>query len=184
MKLNATIFGSSAPQDGSQEYREAQQLGELLTRKGFRVKNGGYYGTMEACSKGALEGGQKALGVPFEGFDPKLPNVYAEIQKVRTLFERLELLITGSDMIVTLPGGLGTLSEIATTWMMLQTGLFKPKPIICCIGHTWQALMRAIVQNMEVTSADVNLLKFFESIDQFRKEIDNVMRQIEERGAI
>lgn len=184
MKLNATIFGSSAPQDGSQEYREAQQLGELLTRKGFRVKNGGYYGTMEACSKGALEAGQKALGVPFEGFDPKPPNVYAEIQKVRTLFERLDLLITGTDLIVTLPGGLGTLSEIATTWMMLQTGLFKPKPIVCCIGPTWQVLMRAIVQNMEVTSADVDLLKFFASIDQFRKEIDNVMRQIEERGTV
>ncbi|EKD64399.1 MAG: hypothetical protein ACD_51C00006G0002 [uncultured bacterium] len=181
MKLHATIFGSSAPQAGSREYQEAQQLGELLTRKGFRVKNGGYYGTMEACSRGALEGGGKALGIPFAGFDPKAPNVYAEIQKVRTLFERLDLLITGSDLIVTLPGGLGTLSEIATTWMMLQTGLFKPKPIVCCVGSTWKALMRAITQNMEVTPADVDLLKFFASIDQFREQIDNVMRQIEER---
>lgn len=182
MKLNATIFGSSAPQDGSQEYREAQNLGELLTKKGFRVKNGGYYGTMEACSKGALEVGQKALGVPFAGFDPKAPNVYVEIKKVRTLFERLDLLITGSDLIVTLPGGLGTLSEIATTWMMLQTGLFKPKPIVCCVGPTWKTLMSAITRNMEVTLADVDLLKFFESIDQFREEVDNIMRQIEERA--
>lgn len=181
MKLNATIFGSSAPKDNSQEYQEARQLGELLTRKGFKVKNGGYYGTMEACSRGALEGGEKALGVPFAGFDPKAPNVYSEIYKVRTLFERLDLLITGSDLIVTLPGGLGTLSEIATTWMMLQTGLFKPNPIVCCVGPTWKALMSAITQNMEVTSADVDLLKFFESIDKFREQIDNVMRQIEER---
>lgn len=182
MKFNATIFGSSAPKDGSPEYEDARKLAALLTQRGFRVKNGGYYGTMEASSKGAHEAGMKAIGVPFAGFDPKAPNVYAEIQKVHTLFDRLELLIDSSDLIVTLPGGLGTLSEIATTWMMLQTGLLKPKPIVCCIGPTWKALMKAIVQNMEVTSADVNLLKFFESVDQFRKGIDNVMRQIEERA--
>lgn len=60
MNYHATIFGSSAPIIGTPEYLEAKTLGKLLTQKGFRVKNGGYFGTMEACSKGAIEGGQRS----------------------------------------------------------------------------------------------------------------------------
>src|SRR3989338_1413304 len=85
MNLYATVFGSSATKYDSDEYITAYKLGGLLVKKGFKVKCGGYYGTMEACSKGALEAGQKALGFPFKGFDPKKPNKYAEITKVETI---------------------------------------------------------------------------------------------------
>lgn len=183
MRLHATIFGSSAPKEGSKKYILAQKLGDLLTRKGFRIKNGGYYGTMEASSKGALQAGRKTLGFPFAGFDPKTPNVYTTVKKVRTIFERLESLICGSDLIVVLPGGLGTLSEITTTWVMLQTGLLKPKPIVCCIGPIWKALMNSIRDNTEVKSTDVNLLKFFENIDQFQDKIDKIIQQVKNRNS-
>ena len=181
MKLHATIFGSSAPKGGSPEYEDARKLAALLTKREFRVKTGGYYGTMEAASKGAHEAGVKAIGVPIAGFDPKAPNVYAEVQKMRTLFDRLGLLITDSDLIVALPGGLGTLSEISTTWMMLQTGLLTPKPVVCCIGRNWRTLLESIAQNMEVTEKDMHLLELFETLAHFEERIDEVMRQVQEQ---
>lgn len=183
MRLHATIFGSSAPKEGSRGYTQAQKLGDLLTKKGFRIKNGGYYGTMEASSKGALQAGRKALGFPFAGFDPKIPNSYTEVKKVCTIFERLESLICESDLIVVLPGGLGTLSEITTTWMMLQTGLLKRKPIVCCIGSIWKTLIKSIKDNLEITSEDIALLQFFENIYQFQNEIDKIIQQIENRDS-
>src|SRR3989338_2028479 len=178
MNLYATVFGSSAPKYDSDEYITAYKLGGLLVKKGFKVKCGGYYCTMEACSKGALEAGQKALGFPFKGFDPKKPNKYAEITKVETIFHRLESLIIGSDLIVTLPGGLGTLSEITITWMMLQTSLLKSKTIVCCIGPKWKTIMQAISDNMEVKSQDLDLLLLFENIEQFKNEVDNITHKI------
>ena len=126
-------------------------------------------------------GGRKALGFPFAGFDPKVPNIFAEIQKTHTIFERVKLLICGSDLIVALPGGLGTLAEITTTWMMLQTGLLKPKPIVCCIGPAWKSLMKTITTNMEVTPKDVRLLKYYKTMDQFQDKIDGIIKQIEDR---
>jgi predicted Rossmann-fold nucleotide-binding protein len=61
----ATIFGSSSPQEGSAEYQQAYDLAQFLAQQGFLVKNGGYYGTMEAASRGACDAGSQALGVPM-----------------------------------------------------------------------------------------------------------------------
>lgn len=65
--------------------------------------------------------------------------------------------------------------------MMLQTGLLKPKPIVCCIGPSWKSLMKTIATNMEVTPKDVLLLKYYKTMDQFQNKIDNIIKQIEDR---
>ncbi len=48
------IFGASMVKDGSAEYNEAETLGGFLAENDIGIVNGGYCGTMEAVSKGAL----------------------------------------------------------------------------------------------------------------------------------
>lgn len=51
------VFGSAVPMPGSEGYAQAEALGNALGSDGFTVMTGGYCGTMEAVSKGTIEGG-------------------------------------------------------------------------------------------------------------------------------
>jgi len=55
--MRVVIFGSSGCTPLSQEYNTAVHLGELLGCAGINITNGGYSGTMEAVSKGAVNAG-------------------------------------------------------------------------------------------------------------------------------
>ena len=63
MKKVITVFGSSKPVINDEQYTTAYNLGKQLAQGGFNVCTGGFYGIMEATSKGAVEGGAEAIGV-------------------------------------------------------------------------------------------------------------------------
>ena len=136
-----TVFGGSLPQPGSAAYQEAQGLGALLAESGFAVQTGGYIGTMEAVSKGASEAGGHVIGVTcdeIEAWRPVAPNRWITQEKRRhTLRERLYLLIDDCDGAIALPGGIGTLAEIALTWSQLQINPKDPRPFIL-LGQGWK----------------------------------------------
>jgi len=61
------------------------------------------------------------------------PNAYLDEEiKFPTLFKRLHHLVTMADVWVALPGGIGTLSEVALTWSLMQTGEMRRQPF--CAG--------------------------------------------------
>jgi len=136
-----TVFGGSLPKLGSQAYQEAQQLGSLLANAGFTVQTGGYIGTMEAISKGASKAGGHVIGVTcdeIESWRPVAPNQWVKEQKrCSTLRERLYRLIDECEAAIALPGGIGTLAEIALTWAELQIHPEKQKPLIV-VGLGWE----------------------------------------------
>ena len=140
-KTYVTVFGGSKPQAGTQAYTQAQRLGKLLAQAGFTVLTGGYIGTMEAVSRGAAEGGGHVIGVTcdeIENWRPVKPNRWVmEEMRYPTLRQRLYALIDHCDAAIALPGGIGTLAEIAVTWSQLQTRASDPRPLIA-IGTGWK----------------------------------------------
>ncbi|MEJ2411664.1 MAG: LOG family protein [Anaerolineales bacterium] len=136
-----TVFGGSAPTPESFAYLEAYQLGKRLASEGYAVQTGGYIGTMEAVSKGASEAGGHVIGVTcdeIESWRPVAPNRWVKEQKRRpTLRERLFVLIDECDGAVALPGGIGTLAEIALTWAQLQIQPDDQRPLIL-LGEGWE----------------------------------------------
>lgn len=136
-----TVFGGSLPQPGSAAYQEAQQLGALLAGSGFAVQTGGYIGAMEAASRGASEAGGHVIGVTcdeIEAWRPVGPNRWVAQQKrCATLRERLYVLIDDCDGAIALPGGIGTLAEIALTWAQLQISPDDHRPFIL-LGQGWK----------------------------------------------
>jgi hypothetical protein len=142
--VRITVFGGSEPQPGDRAYEEAYRLGRLLGAAGHTVLTGGYIGTMEAVSRGAAEAGGHVIGVTcdqIEAWRPVGPNpwVQEELRYV-TLRERLFALIDACDAALVLPGGIGTLSEMAAMWSQLQTGSIPRKTLIL-IGPEWKAVM-------------------------------------------
>src|SRR5438045_1958933 len=95
----ATTFGGSEYPAGSKEYQEGVQLGAFLSSKGYIVKNGGYYGLMEAVAKGVSGNNGRTIGVLNGQFGSKPPNKYlTEVIKESDLFDRLRTLIKGSEL--------------------------------------------------------------------------------------
>ena len=115
--MYVTVFGGSQPQADSPAYNEAYRLGELLAQRGHSVLTGGYFGTMEAVSRGAHEAGGHVIGVTcidIEEWRGSAPNRWVkEERRKQTLIERLIGLIEGCDAAMALPGGAGTLTEIS-----------------------------------------------------------------------
>ncbi|GAB4498901.1 MAG: hypothetical protein OHK003_12790 [Anaerolineales bacterium] len=138
--MNVTIFGGAQPKQGSSAYEEARELGMLLAQRGHAVLTGGYYGTMEAVSRGAHEAGGHVIGVTcsdIEGWRGSRANAFVkEERKKKTLSERLMALIEGCDAAIALPGGPGTLTEIALMWNLMIIESMPKKPLIL-VGQSW-----------------------------------------------
>ncbi len=136
------VFGGSRPKPGEPAYRDAMQLGKLLGGAGYSVLTGGYIGTMEAVSRGTAEAGGQVIGVTcseIEAWRPVGPNPWVqEEMRFPTIRQRLFALIDHCEAALALPGGAGTLAEIAVMWNHLLTGSIAPRPLIL-IGHGWQA---------------------------------------------
>ncbi len=139
-----TVFGGAAPKPGEDAYEEAYRLGKMLASAGHVVINGGYIGTMAAVSRGASEAGGQVIGVTcdeIEKYRPGSTNPWIT-QEVRypQLRQRIMAMIDSSDAAIALPGGVGTLTEILTTWNHLLIGAIQSRPLIL-VGPEWQGII-------------------------------------------
>jgi len=148
--MTITIFGSSLPPEGTPAYREAQELGRGLAERGFAVCNGGYGGLMEASARGAREAGGHTLGVTCSIW-PRPANPWI-VEEVRTASfpERLMTLIARGDAYVVLPGGTGTLAELALAWEMMNKSALSAtvggKRPLLLLGAYWQPVIDCLEQ--------------------------------------
>jgi len=136
-----TVFGGAHPKPVSPEYENARQLGSLIAKEGYQVMTGGYTGTMEAVSRGANETGGHVIGVSCEEIEiwrPMKVNPWV-IEEIRmpTLMNRIEYLIKNCDAAIALPGGPGTLAELAVMWNLMIISAIPSKPLILT-GGGWK----------------------------------------------
>jgi uncharacterized protein (TIGR00725 family) len=150
--MKISIFGSSQPQAGSPAYVEAYNLGKTLAEAGHIVITGGYIGTMEAASRGAFEAGGHVIGVTcadIEAWRKVKPNEWVkEEHRFNTLQERLTGLIESCDAAMALPGGPGTLTEIALTWNLMVIQAIPIKPLIL-IGESWEKVFIILIDSFQ-----------------------------------
>jgi hypothetical protein len=135
-----TVFGSSHPQDGDEDYMEALELGRALAAAGFSVCTGGYGGVMEAASRGASESGGHVLGVTSSFFRSQTNPWVKEETSMPTWHERLFELVRVADGYVACKGGTGTLVELAVVWEMLNKKAMEQRPFVV-LGDFWQPII-------------------------------------------
>jgi uncharacterized protein (TIGR00730 family) len=164
--MNVTVFGSARVKAESKEYGDALELGRLLAERGHSIVSGGYGGVMEAVSRGARDAGGHVLGVTVAPWADRLtPNTYLlEERQAETLFERLEALVE-SDVLIALPGGAGTLGEVALAWNLRQMQLMPPK-LIVLVGSGWKRLVAAFSHELIVDDGDLALLTLVDDISE------------------
>ncbi len=101
MTIRVTVFGGSQPKPGDPVYQDALHLGNLLAKAGYTLLTGGYIGTMEALSRGAVEAGGHVIGVTcdeIEAWRPVKANPWVtEDWHYTSLKERIFALIENCD---------------------------------------------------------------------------------------
>jgi len=139
------VYGSSTVREGQPAYRTAYDLGQALARAGADVMTGGYGGIMEACSRGAAEAGAHVVGVTVELFEKRGPVNRWVKERVHTpdIYERLRHIVHRADGFITVPGSIGTLTELFLTWTLVATGGRHVAPIVL-LGDHWQAFVDAL----------------------------------------
>lgn len=128
----AVFCGSSMPHN-KEIVEAAAALGRRIAQEGHTLVYGGSnLGLMGVVSGAALEEGGRVVGVIPNLFSEEIirSQPVTELVRVRSMAERKEYLIAHSDAFVALPGGIGTLDEIAEVMVMNQLQIVDGKRVL------------------------------------------------------
>ena len=147
-KRGVTGFGASRAGHGEDVFESAVEVGRLLASKGFTIANGGYGGTMLAAAKGARQAGGEVIGVTCSAFGRSRANEYLT-QEIPTdsLEERLRTLVALGSAYFVLPGGTGTLLELADVWELKNKCFPSANQPLIIVGYFWSDLFELMKQS-------------------------------------
>ena len=139
-----SIFGSARTAPGVYPYDEVKRLAAELTRLGCDIITGGGPGLMRAANEGAMsiaaETPKRSIGVRIHlPFEQEVNPFVGEVYEHKTFFSRLHHFVIASDAFVVVPGGIGTLLELAMVWQLLQVRKLHGTPLVV-VGKMWREL--------------------------------------------
>ena len=122
----------------------AAKLGRLMAQSGVRlVYGGGSVGLMGSVADSVLANGGEVFGVIPKGlFTTEIGHPgLTELVEVGSMHERKAMMAAEADAFIALPGGLGTLEELAeiTTWS--QLGIHNKPVGVLNIDGFWEPLL-------------------------------------------
>jgi uncharacterized protein (TIGR00730 family) len=137
-----SIYGSARLKPSSPHYKLAMQIARKLSDAGFAVISGGGPGIMEAANKGAHAGKAPSVGLNIELPHEQSGNQWQDISlRFRHFFTRKVTFVKNSDAVIVMPGGFGTLDELAEVLTLIQTKKSRHVPIILVGGEFWKGLL-------------------------------------------
>lgn len=149
--MRVCVYAASSARCRAIHLDAAHALGATLARAGHTiVYGGGGTGLMGALADGALTAGGKVIGV-IPGFMAEVewqhPGL-ARLDVVADMRERKHRLLTGSDAVVALPGGCGTIEELVEAITLKRLGIYRKPIVLANVDGFWQPfqeLMRHVV---------------------------------------
>ena len=189
---NISVFCGAHEGNNPRYAEDAKKIGEILAAKGINVVfGGGNVGLMKIVSDAALDNGVDAIGIGLESLhnlelvNPRLKNQII----TKTLLDRKDEFMKRSDAFIVLPGGVGSLDELAEIMANNQLGLInKPVGLLNTEGYYDHLLawMKKAVEEDFITEANFNDLIVSSScedlvnliIDNKRPDNDNWTKRL------
>lgn len=163
--------GSSTPSDP--RYRQAAvELAEAIANRRIElVYGGGRVGLMGIVADAAMASGGRVIGVIPRGlFSREVGHTgLTELHEVRSMHERKQLMYDLADGFVALPGGLGTLEELAEVATWTQLGLHAKPVVLLDVAAYWGPLVQQLDRMVEVgllKEANRSIIRLAHSADQ------------------
>lgn len=167
-----TLFGSSRLSSDSHlpfiDYLDEYSKGNVLL-------TGGYNGTMSCFSKRFKLNKGTSIGITAKTIVDTIPeNSYSKIISLNNPIDRLVNLITLPNIIIILPGGIGTMVELNTSIWYIDRGFIESKKIIL-LGKQWEEWLSWFkdCEYQLINKNITNFVKVVKTIEDFDREMAN-----------
>ncbi len=151
---SVAVFCAASEAVDSKYVQATREVGTLLGSLGCTLVYGGARaGLMEAVASAGKEAGARIVGVVPLVLEERnrVSSLLDEKVHVRNLSERKDIMIERSDLLVALPGGVGTLDEIFHTMAAATIGFHTKKVVLYNAYGFWDGLV-ALLQEMSATA--------------------------------
>ena len=157
----------------------AYEVGALIGRIGASLVYGGArFGLMEATAKSAKEAGARIIGV--------VPEILVERGRVSTLLDehipcrnlsdRKDIMLAKSDILVALPGGIGTLDEIFHVMAAATIGYHSKRVVLYNVNGFWDSMV-AMLDNLNATGFIRGDLERFMAVANSIEELEKLINE-------
>jgi uncharacterized protein (TIGR00730 family) len=180
---SVSIFGSARTKADHPDYILAVEIAERLSNSGFSVVSGGGPGIMEAINKGAYAGKSLSVGLNITLPHEQASNEYQDVSlSFRHFFARKVMFVKFASAYVVLPGGFGTLDELAEILTLVQTGKTRRIPIVLVGSEFWSGLIQwfrqAMIPRGTIKPED---MKLFQLVDNPQEVVDAIFTYYDNR---
>ena len=130
----------------------AETVGRVAAERGIRlIYGGGKLGLMGAVADAALKAGGEVVGVIPETLVERehAHRALTELHVVGSMHERKAKMAALADAFVVLPGGIGTLDELAEAMTWNQLGLINDPIGLVDVGGFYQPLVHWLMTGVE-----------------------------------
>ena len=142
--MNICIFCSANSNIPTEYFERTSELGTWMGANGHTLVFGGCnLGLMECVAKAVHDAKGMTVGVvPTIVEKGGKVSDYVDVKRLcDNLSDRKDLMIERSDVIIALPGGVGTLDEIFTVLAAASIGYHNKRVILYNIGGFWDSLI-------------------------------------------
>ena len=149
----------------------------MLGRTGATLVYGGArFGLMEATAQAAKASGATVVGVVPQILEERdrVSTLIDEKINCRNLSDRKDIMLERSDILVALPGGVGTLDEIFHVLAAAMIGYHSKRVVLYNVNGFWDSLMELLGCSKEKGFVRCDLerhLVVTDSIDELEKYI-------------
>lgn len=180
LRALCVFCGSSLPSDGRFAESARSLASEIAARGVELVYGGGSVGLMGVVADTCLAAGGKVTGViPVGLFRREIAHSgLTTLYEVGTMHERKQRMYDLADAFVALPGGLGTLEELAEIATWSQLGLHRKPIVLFDVDGFWDPMVAQLdrmvtvgllkAENRELLPCATSPDAVFELIDAYR----------------
>ncbi len=171
------VYCSSSARIAVEYHRGAHRLGQLLADAGVAIVYGGCrHGSMGEVADGALGRGGRVVGIlPRFMQDLELAHPgLSELRLVDDMLLRKREMIAGTDAVVALPGGSGTLEELLEAMTLKRLGLYLGAIVLVNARGYYDPLLRMLGRAVDEGFMDPRHRDLWSVVD----EVDQVLAAI------
>lgn len=148
---NVGVFCAASDRLDAAYYALAAEFGRWLGGHGLTLVYGGAdSGLMESVAEGVKAAGGRTVGVVPRLLESKrrVSRHVDELVKCNDLNDRKAIMLERSDVMVALPGGIGTLDEVFTTMAAHSIGYHNKRVVLFALDGFWDGLA-AVLEEMD-----------------------------------
>jgi len=180
-KINTVCVYCGANAGSNPTFRAvATELGKMLARKNLEmVFGGGWDGLMGVTARAAIEAGGKVKGIIPHFLSHLQEAACTEIVVTKSMHDRKQMMFDCADAFVALPGGVGTLEELAEQLKWVELGQHS-KPIFLLNASNYWTPFLELLDHMKTShfiKADIEtMMRVCSSVAELGSAIEDLNR--------